>query len=403
MKTEYFSFGLNNLRRRGVRSWLTLLGIVIGVTSVIALVSLGDGLKLAISSSFDVSSTQALTVQLESGMGLPGTSSVKPLTKQDVEAISKLGTVDFATPRNIRMVQLKFNDVLGMGMSVTVEEGIEYEMYDTMGISAEKGRMLQSGDLGKIVIGANLANKNKNKFNKEIEVGNTILINEKRFRVEGILKKGGSFLIDNLILIYDKDLSSIMDIGDEVDIIGVMVKSPELMGEAKKEIEDLLRTRRKVKAGDEDFEVSTPDALLSRIDSIVNTVQIFVAIIAMISVFVGAVGIINTMTTSVIERRKEIGIMKSIGAKNSDIFYQFFIEAGLLGLVGGIIGISIGLGIGFGGIVAINNFLGTELIFEPNWILVITTLFGGFIVGAISGISPAMNAARLNPVEALQQ
>ena len=127
-----------------------------------------------------------------------------------------------------------------------------------------------------------------------------------------------------------------------------------------------------------------------------------IILIATMSIIVGVIGIVNTMTTSVLERKKEIGIMKAIGARNSDIFYQFFIEAGLLGFVGGLIGVLIGIFIGYSGTVAINGFLGSEAAPKINIILVLSALFGSFILGSIAGIVPALQAAKQNPVEALR-
>src|SRR3990167_3256943 len=137
-----------------------------------------------------------------------------------------------------------------------------------------------------------------------------------------------------------------MEIEDDVDIIAVQVKDKSLIQEAEEDIEKLLRKRRDVKEGNEDFEVSTPEASLSSVNQILLAVQSFIAMIALISVAVGGIGIVNTMTTSVMERRREIGIMKAIGARNRDIFMQFFIESGLLGLVGGLIGVIVGVIVG---------------------------------------------------------
>jgi len=129
---------------------------------------------------------------------------------------------------------------------------------------------------------------------------------------------------------------------------------------------------------------------------------VFIVLVASISIFVGAIGIANTMTTSVVERKKEIGIMKAIGARNMDIFYQFFIEAGLLGLIGGIIGIILGIGLSYLGTASLNSFLGTETQPNINSYLIVFSLLGSFFVGAVSGIIPALNAARQNPVESLR-
>jgi len=201
---------------------------------------------------------------------------------------------------------------------------------------------------------------------------------------------------------YQDDLDNLFDYGDEVDIIGVKVKDPDLMDRAKEEIERLLRQRRDVKEGEEDFEVSTPDALLETVNSVLGAVQAFIIIIASISILVGALGIVNTMTTSVLERRKEIGIMKAIGATNFQIFLQFFFESGLLGFVGGLVGIVLGTLISVAGIIGINSFIGSELSPTIDFILIGGALIGSFIVGAVAGIVPAMQAAKQNPVEALR-
>ena len=174
------------------------------------------------------------------------------------------------------------------------------------------------------------------------------------------------------------------------------------MDKAKSEIEDLLRERRNVNKGEEDFEVSTPEATLATVNQVLGGVQAFFAVIAFISIIVGSLGIINTMTTSVLERKKEIGIMKAIGARNSDIFLQFFIEAGLVGFIGGIIGAFIGVDIGVIGTLGINNYIGAETLPKINFVLVASALAGSFAIGCISGIIPALRAAHQKPIEALR-
>jgi len=194
-----------------------------------------------------------------------------------------------------------------------------------------------------------------------------------------------------------------MGYGDDVDLIVVKVKNKDLVDKAQEDIEKLLRERRDVKKGEEDFSVSTPEATLDNVNQILSGIQAFIVIIAFMSIVVGVIGIANTMTTSVIERRSEIGIMKAIGARNEDIFYQFLIEAGLLGLIGGIVGVGLGVGMGYLGTNALNNFLGSTVSPEFNPILIVSALLGSFIIGSISGIIPAMRAAKLNPVDALRK
>jgi len=129
---------------------------------------------------------------------------------------------------------------------------------------------------------------------------------------------------------------------------------------------------------------------------------IFIILIASISIVVGAIGIVNTMATSVVERKKEIGIMKSIGARNGHIFMMFFVESGFMGLVGGILGVVVGLAIGYFGTLGINNFVGATTSPSISLGLIFFTLVGSFIIGAVAGIVPAMHAAKQNPVEAIR-
>jgi putative ABC transport system permease protein len=406
MRTEYFSIALRNLRRRGIRSWLTLLGVVIGIIAVVSLISLGDGLKAAVNSQFGVSSTEVITIQAGglSGYGAPGTGVAKPLTGKDSEEIEKLDKVQYTISRNIELVKEEYNNKLVFGYATDVPEGIkETFMYETTDLEIDQGRLLQDGDTNKIVIGYDLADATKNGFEKSINIGDSISVHNKDYRVVGILEKKGSFIWDKIILMKNSELKNLLELGDGVDLIAAKVISKDLVPQAKEDIEKLLRDRRDVKKGEEDFEVSTPEAAMSTVDSVLTGVQIFIALIASVSIFVGAIGIVNTMTTSVLERTKEIGIMKAIGAKNSDIFFQFFVEAGMLGMVGGAIGVILGLTIGFAGMQGINAFIGAENPFQINWILITSTLVGSFVVGSIAGIAPAMKAANMNPVEALRK
>jgi putative ABC transport system permease protein len=164
----------------------------------------------------------------------------------------------------------------------------------------------------------------------------------------------------------------------------------------------LMRKRRDVKVGEENFEVSTPEAALESVNSILGGVKIFIALVAGISIFIGAIGIVNTMTTSVLERKREIGIMKAIGARNSQIFLQFFVESGMLGLVGGAIGVLFGVALGYFGTLGINNFVGAEIKPSIDFALIFFSLLGSFLIGGIAGIVPAMHAAKQSPVESLR-
>lgn len=404
MLKDYFALSSKNLKRRGARSWLTLLGIFIGVVAVIALISLGDGLKVAINSQFGVSSTELITIQAGgiSGMGPPGTFVVNPLTNDDAEAIGKLSSVEIVIPRIIKTLQVEYNDYLNIVAVASLPSDKIKEAYELQEISVEHGRLLEAGDTLKVIVGNNFASEDKNGFHKEVAPGDSITISNKKFRVVGIMNKKGSIILDSAVIMLEDDLKAIINDSNEVSVIIAKAKSKELVEHAESDIEDLLRDRRNVDKGEEDFEVSTPQAMLATVNQILSGVQIFIVLIAAISILIGTIGIINTMMTSVMERKKEIGIMKAIGAKNSDIFLQFLIEAGMLGLIGGLAGIVGGTLVGYVGTVQINNFLGSQTTPKINFVLITTTLIISFLIGALAGIIPAMKASRQRPVEVLR-
>ena len=401
---DFFALAFGNLKNRGVRSWLTLIGIFIGITAVVALISLGDGLQAAVNSQFGISSTEIISVQAGgvSAFGPPGSGDANPLTVKDMDEIERLSTVKRVVRRNLGSGKLEFNDRVVFGFSINIPDGEDRKFaYDILGLKAEEGRLLKDGDNNKIVLGYNFFTNDVGLEN-EIRPGNKVKIQGKSFDVIGISEKTGSFIFDNIIYMNEGPHKDLFDYGDEIDLIGVQVKDAGEIESTKEDIEKVLRKTRDVKVGEEDFEVSTPQAALETVNSVLAGVQAFIVIIASLSILVGAIGIVNTMTTSVLERRKEIGIMKSIGATNGQIFSQFFIESGLLGLVGGFVGVVLGSLIGFLGTQGINSFIGSDIRPSINFILVGVSLVGSFLVGAISGIIPALRAAKENPVEALR-
>jgi putative ABC transport system permease protein len=404
MNLDYLILALKSLKHRGIRSWLTLLGIFIGVTAVVALIGLGSGLQAAVGAQFGVSSTEILTVQAGglNSYGPPGSGAVNKLTISDVAAIERLSSVSVAIPRIISSGKMEFNNVVAFGIAASVPEGVKRKIaYEVLDSKEEVGRMLKDEDTNKVMLGYNFW-KDDAIFGERIVPGKSVLIQNKKFIVVGILEKTGSIIFDNVVMMNEQPLRDLLNHGDDVDVIAVQAKSEEDMGRAKEDIEKLLRNRRGVDVGEEDFEVSTPEAMMETVNSVLGGVQAFIIIIASISILVGALGIVNTMTTSVLERRKEIGIMKAIGATNFQIFLQFFFESGLLGFVGGLVGVIIGTLIGVVGVMGINGFIGSELTPSIDFVLIGGALVGSFVVGAIAGIVPAMNAAKQNPVEALR-
>lgn len=404
MLGDYIKLAWTSLKHRSIRSWLTLLGIFIGVTAVVALIGLGDGLKEAVSSQFGISATEVISVQAGgiSGLGPPGTAVSKPLTNDDVDDINRLSSVETAFSRILEHGTLEFNDRGDFGIIINMPDGSDRDFAESaFEIEAEYGRLLKDGDNKKVVLGYNFG-ADKVDLGKKVRVGNTIKIKDKKFVVVGILKKKGSFIFDNIVLMNTEPLKDLMDDPDRVDVIAVKVKNKNLMDKAAEDIAKVMRKNRDVDIGEEDFEIQTPEAALGTVNSVLSGVQIFIVMIAAISILVGALGIVNTMTTAVLERKSQIGVMKAIGARNSDIFLLFFIESGIMGIVGGIVGAIAGTIISYLGTVGINNFIGSEMAPQINFILIILTLIGTFLIGSIAGIIPAMKAAREKPVDALR-
>lgn len=372
--------------------------------AVVSLISLGSGLKEVVAAQFGISDSEVITIQAGglSSAGPPGTGVTNKLTESDATAIGKLPNVEVVIPKIITNGKIEFNNAIYFGMITSIPDGEARGVgYKVINVEPTRGRLLNDGDINKVVLGWNFY-KNGDIFGRKITPGNSVLIQGKKFEVVGILKKKGSFMFDNIVLMNQKPIVNLFNYGKELDMIAVKIKDKNSISQVKKSIEKLMRNRRNVKKGHEDFSVSTPDAMLSTVNNILNGVQIFIVIIASISILVGIVGIINTMTTSVAERKKEIGIMKAIGAKNSQIFIQFLIESGLLGLAGGVAGVIFGVIIGIVGVWGMSNYIGSEIPPSIDFVLVTGTLFGSFLIGAVSGIIPAMNAARQNPVEALR-
>tara|TARA_B100001971_G_C18256490_1_gene582622 strand:- start:268 stop:1491 length:1224 start_codon:yes stop_codon:yes gene_type:complete len=404
MLKDYFIISIKNLRNRKLRSWLTMIGIIIGIIAVVSLISLGQGLKVVISSQFGDIGTDKLALQASGGFGPPGTDVVKPLTKDHLEKVKKVNGVKIAAGRLLRNGKLEHDDHVGFGMAATMSEGDGRKLIESaLNLEAEQGRLLRDGDSKKVLLGNNFGEENAG-FGKQIIVGSKVLIQEKQFQVVGILKKVGSFITDNLVLVEEDDLREILDIDDEdYDIIVMQVNQNADIKVVQENVEKLMRKERDVKKGEEDFTVQTPQAILGQVNSTLFAVQLFVYIIASISIIVGGIGIMNTMFTSVLERTKQIGIMKSIGARNSTIFSLFFIESGLIGSVGGIIGAIFGVIIAMSFAFVGRLLLGSELIMaEVSIWLVLGSIFGSFILGSIFGVIPAINASKLHPVDALR-
>jgi len=403
MIKDFFRLALNNLKRRRLRSWLTMLGIFIGIAAVVSLISLGQGLQTAVTGQFGSLSTDKLTIQnAGSGMGPPGSTVVEKLNDHDIRVINGVKGVEFVIPRLLRIGKIEYNKIGKFKSVGSVSQNPEHLslIYESFGIKTDEGRLLKTNDFGKVVLGSNIGTKEQ--FDKKIEIGKKINIQGKDFEVVGILKTSSNFMINEAILMLEEDMEDIFEIENEHDLIIVQVNPKEIEDVALR-IEKAMRKDRGLEKGKEDFSVQTPLEALEAVNTILSAINIVVIGIAMISLIVGGIGIANTMYTSVLERKKEIGTMKAIGAKNSDILNIFLIESGLLGLVGGSIGALIGIGLALGVAKIANNFFGSQIIaVNISLPLIIASISFSFLIGILFGVIPSYQASKLKPVDSLR-
>jgi len=401
---EYLSLVLNYLVSKKTRAYLTLIGIFIGIAAVVSLIGLGEGLRTAISGQFGFLGTNVLTVQAAglNNRGAPGTYVMRPLTSDLAEKIEKVTNVDTVINRRMKLATLEYNRKQQVFYVTSSAMGAKRKTAETaMNVKASEGRLLKDSDTKKIVIGNNY--KKTDMFGKGVSLGDSLLINGEPFEVVGIIERKGSFIIDNTVAMNEDYFLKFFGDDGTVNIITIQVKDTSRMAQTQADIEQLLRKERDVKKGEEDFTVQTPQKSLDSLNSTLLAIQIFVYIIAGISIVVGGIGITNTMYTSVLERTADIGIMKSIGARNSVIFRIFALEAGIFGLIGGILGVGIGMILAFG-LSAIGRLaLGSDLIKASiGFPLIAGALAFSFIVGIAAGIMPAYRASRMQPVEAVR-
>jgi len=405
MKKDYFFLALGNLKHRGLRSWLTILGVFIGIAAVVALISMGNGLETAITGQFGALSVDTLTIQNKgTGFGPPGSTVVEKLNNRDLEILENVNGVDLVVPRLIRIGSLEYNGIRGFGFASNIPQDDEKKdfIYNNFNLEAEEGRLLQKEDQGKVMLGNDFLDTED--FEKPFRVGKNVLVNGESFKIVGFLKQSSTFQLNSVVFMNSEDLIDLLDIEDEYDLLVVQVRDKGEIENVAEEIERKLRNDRDEKIGEETFTVQTPLQALSSIQTILGIINLIVVGIAAISLLVGGIGIANTMYTSVLERTSEIGIMKAVGAQNRDILYIFLIESGLLGLVGGIVGAIVGLGISLFISNIANQALGADLFrVAVSYPLLIGAVLFSFIVGIISGVFPARQASKLNVVEALRK
>lgn len=400
MIKDYVLIILRNFSRRKMRGWLTIIGILIGIAAVVALVSLGQGLENYINQEFEKMGSDKIMILPGSGMMSAVTSDIM-LTQDDADAIKNVRGVKLVGGMLFEQANIKFNGESGTTMIIGLPQDETKEIMESMSnFEIAYGRDIKEGEAKKATIG--IAFREDDFFDEEVKLRDRIDLKGTEFEVVGIVKRVGNPSDDSQIYISLDDARDLFDEPEDYQYLIAQVAKGSDPVPIKEAIEKELRGTRDVEEGDEDFNVQTTEEMMKTSSEIIGIVQAVIVAIAAISLLVGGIGIMNTMYTSVLERTREIGIMKAIGAKNSDILSIFLIESGMLGLTGGAIGVLIGMGLSkVAEFAAAQSGYGVlRIMFSPS--LIAGVLLFSFAVGAISGVLPAMQASKMKPVEALR-
>lgn len=407
MIADYFKLAVDGIIHRKLRSWLTMVGVFIGIIAVVSLISLGQGLQKVIDEQFEMVGGDRIIISPGGGGFMAGATPVTgefvsaKLYESDLEVVRKARGVDYAVGIIIATGGVEFN---GKRKFIPIfgaptESKAQAFMKQIDFFIVDEGRYVKEGDKYKAQVGVNIG---ADIFDKDIDVGDRIKIEGHMFDVVGRNKKTGNPIHDLKITIPGDTAKELFNKSDEYPTIIVKVEEGSEPEDVAEKIKEKLRKHRDVKEDEEDFSVETAETIIGVFKDVLNMATFVLAGIAGISLVVGGIGIMTTMYTSVIERTHQVGIMKAVGARNSDILLLFLIESGMLGLVGGIIGVVLGLLFSKGAEYAV-HYYGVDIFrmyASPE--LIIGALLFSFLVGCISGYLPARRASKMNPVDALR-
>lgn len=400
MYKESFLMAWASLIANKMRSILTMLGIIIGVAAVIALVSIGNGVKQDIQNSISSLGSNLLMVM----PGAPRTPGVRPsqgsmksLKVSDYEAISKLDGVKAASPYTAN----SYVTIYQSKNWTTTVSGVSSNFQDVNNWTMAEGRFISSKNVENrervAVVGQTVV---KNLFAGEDPVGKEIRVKNIPFRVIGVLNSKGNGTMGNdqddaIFIPYTTAMERVEGV-DYLRMVYVVANDDNGIDRLQSDIENLLRVRHGIKDTNlDDFNIQNMKSIMETMEQTTGTLTLFLGAVAAISLVVGGIGIMNIMLVSVTERTREIGIRKALGATYFVIVTQFLIEAVVISLMGGLIGIA--LGIGASKLIGLASGMST-VISVPT--IVLSFAFS-MAIGLVFGIYPARKAAKLNPIDAL--
>ncbi|EAU00138.1 MULTISPECIES: MacB family efflux pump subunit [Campylobacter] len=391
---ESFKMSISAMLSHKLRSLLTMLGIIIGIAAVISVVALGKGSQEQILAGIRKIGTNTIDIMPGKGFGDMRSGRVKTLVISDAQMLEKQPFLESVTPNTSTSGTLTYENI---SLSASLRGGGSGS-FDVNGLKLASGRLYDDDEVASSASVAVIDHTTKISVFPNIDpIGKIILFNKKPLRVIGVLQKDDFTFGDaSTLKIYAPYTTVINKItGDKyISSITVRVKESVNAQVAEKSLTELLT----IKHGKQDFFTRNSDSIKQTIEETISTMRLLISSIALISLIVGGIGVMNIMLVSVTERTKEIGIKMAIGARQSNILQQFLIEAVLLCLIGGAIGIAFSYVIGY----VFNNFLeGFSMIFSNASIVV--ALVTSMAIGIIFGYMPAKNASKLNPIDALSR
>jgi macrolide transport system ATP-binding/permease protein len=392
--TEAFNISLKAMLAHRTRSFLTMLGIIIGIASVVLVVALGNGSQEKVLENISSLGTNTITVRAGSGFGARGAGRIETLVPSDADALALMDLADSVSPAVSSSATVRYRSTEA---SATIN-GVSGDYFQVHAYETVTGSVFSTDDVDSYAQAAVIDEDTQDTFFDDgtDPLGQVIFLGSVPVRVIGVVRSSGATFGPSSLNVWVPYTTSMARISgqDYLDSIGVRVADDYDMDQAEAEITALLKTRH----GTEDFFLSNSDTIRETITSTTQTLTYLVAMIAVISLVVGGIGVMNIMLVSVTERTKEIGVRIAIGARRSDIVSQFLIEAVMVCLVGGVLGI---LGALTGGYLIEEFASSVRLSFSTTAIAV--AFLSSTLIGITFGFLPARNAARLDPVVALSR
>ena len=392
---EAFKMSVQAIMAHKMRSLLTMLGIIIGIASVVSVVALGNGSEKKILADISAMGTNTISIFPGRGFGDRRSGRIKTLTIDDAKVIAKQSYVASATPQTTSGGTLTYRNT---DLSASLY-GVGEQYFDVLGLKLESGRLFDETDVKEdaqvVVIDQNTKEK---LFGADVNpLGKTVLFNKRPLTVIGVMKKEeNSFGNADVLMLWSPYTTVMHQITGEshTNSITVKIKDDANTQVAEKGLTELLKTRH----GTEDFFMNNSDSIKQMVESTTGTMKLLISSIALISLVVGGIGVMNIMLVSVTERTKEIGVRMAIGARRNNILQQFLIEAVLICIIGGLVGVGLSTAISL----VFNQFV-TEFPMEISIGSVIGAVVCSTAIGVAFGFMPANRASRLNPIDALAQ